>query len=152
MQFLDASMLGTLDECPRKFQLRYKLHKTPREEGLAAPFGSTAHLGRNSWYETGDVEKAVEIAKKAWAPYEGKDQEELYTGRKLEEVIRGYVSQFGSEPWKHSKGEHLLEFEIFGQLLVGLVDGTGEYLEEAAFQEFKTSKYPGCFVADRICS
>lgn len=97
IEHLSPSGLRTLDDCPRKFEWNYIYRLQRRGENLSQAFGKAGHLGLGAYYKNKrDIDKGLETFRQAWLPFEGKDEKEILTMIKGEELIRAYHAQFGA--------------------------------------------------------
>jgi hypothetical protein len=157
IEVVDSTILGTLDECPRKCQIRFQYGATPRTGNEALDFGRVYHDGVHTYYRSGrDLEKAVtalavlptlaEIA----GMREDDEKKEVRGREKAEELLRARTRLFHTEEWEWLGGEQQFIIELPGVPLryAGFIDGFGRDTTGAkgfSIQEEKTSKSPWHF-------
>jgi hypothetical protein len=128
-----TSVLDNYARCPRYHKHANIQRLEPDRPALGMEFGSAGHVALGVLYDTGDLGKALEAAKKAWAPWEGMDVEKsgapgIRTQAKLREIITAYYEQiFKDEKWEDMPGEAekltQIEIEVPGEHVLRRVLG-----------------------------
>jgi hypothetical protein len=151
IEVVDATILGTLDECARKCQYRFQCGMCPSGEQMALHFGQSYHMGVYTGYvNKKDVETAVRAASIQFGN-DSLDEDEIRTGAKLEELLRARDRLFRNEEWEWLGGEQQFVLDIPGVPLryAGFIDAFGKETtgeQQYVIQEEKTSKNPWAFV------
>lgn len=150
IEAVDSTILGTLDECPRKCQYRFEFGLVQLTPSVALEFGKAYHQGLGRYYETQrNKGYAIQAFMNNYPYHEG---EELRTTEKGIELLEAYDTLFKEEDWEYLGGEQQFVLELMGVRLpyVGFIDGFGQmtYGDEAfAIQEWKTTSSPWNFCA-----
>ncbi len=93
IEVVDATILGTLDECPRKGQYAFAYGARTRGEHRALDFGKAYHEGVSVWYKSGkSLPAALEAFNAAYASYvdEGDGGEDEDESREVRTYAKGH--------------------------------------------------------------
>ena len=163
IEVVDSTILGTLDECPRKCQYCFQMGKRTRGEHRALDFGKAYHAGTAAWYKSGkndeemlkafNAEYSIYAADAESQGEDGEDSKEIRTYSKGHELLLARSRQFRDEEWEWLGGEQQFVLDLPGCPLryAGFVDAFGRETKgerQYVVQEEKTSTSPWIFCSN----
>ncbi len=90
LPLLTSSSMKTFRRCPREYQLSYVLWIRPVEDAESLRFGTLVHKGLEVWWQTVDLDKALDAVRQGAA--------DEYERVRAEELMRGYHFRWKDEP------------------------------------------------------
>ena len=156
IEVVDSTILGTLDECPRKAQYRFQMGMRTRGEHIALDFGKAYHAGVGAWYKSGkSIDAAITNFHMVFAKGEEEaiSEKEVRTVHKGQELLLARDRLFRNETWEiqgDPEQKFVLDIPNVPMRYVGFIDAfgretTGE--KQYVVQEEKTSTSPWLFCA-----
>src|SRR3990167_870858 len=123
--------------CQRKYYWGYVQGIIPDVPAPALHFGQAIHAGLATWYDTQDVQQAVETFQKGM---EGAPTDLLRTLSTGELILKGYAKQWPAEPFKILANEVEFAEQMWdGSTLIGRIDRVIEWDGRILVKETKTT-------------
>ena len=157
IEVVDSTILGTLDECPRKAQYQFQMGMRTRGEHRALDFGRAYHAGVGTWYKSGKgMDAMIQAFNAEYSFYvEGSldADKEVRTHGKGHELLQARARLFQNEEWEiqgDPEQKFVLDIPDIPLRYAGFIDAFGrETIGEKQYviQEEKTSTSPWLFCA-----
>ena len=154
IEVVDSTILGTLDECPRKAQYQFQMGMKTRGEHRALDFGKAYHAGVGAWYKSGkNLNLAVIGFNQEYTSCITEDfpDKEVRTHEKGQELLCARDRLFKSEEWEiqgDPEQQFVLDIPGCPMRYAGFIDAFGRETKgemQYVVQEEKTSTSPWIF-------